>query len=60
MEASAAEAEAVSAVWQAAKAASAVPTEEASASDGNNVHVPEVPADGSDIEGDVRLHSRAV
>ncbi|RZC93873.1 hypothetical protein C5167_016567 [Papaver somniferum] len=60
VEASAAEAEAASAVWQAAKAASSVPSEEASTSDGNNAHVPEVMSDGSDTEGDVRLFSRAV
>ncbi|RZC89756.1 hypothetical protein C5167_035751 [Papaver somniferum] len=54
------EASAASTVWQAAKAASSVPTEEASTSDGNNVHIPEVMSDGSDTEGDVRLFSRAV
>ncbi|OVA11421.1 Phosphoesterase domain [Macleaya cordata] len=59
VEASAAEAEAVSAVWQAAKAASSVPAEETSVSDGN-VHAAEISSDGSDTEADVRLHSRAV
>ncbi|XP_043720245.1 serine/threonine-protein phosphatase BSL1-like [Telopea speciosissima] len=58
VEASAAEAEAVSAVWEAMKAASTVPVE-ASMSD-HSLHLPETSSDGSDSEGDVRLHSRAV
>ncbi|KAF6135889.1 hypothetical protein GIB67_006781 [Kingdonia uniflora] len=59
VEASAAEAEAVSAVWQAAVAASTVPIEEVSVSD-KNFHVPDRLSDGSDTEADVRLHPRAV
>nr|KJB22563.1 hypothetical protein B456_004G054500 [Gossypium raimondii]KJB22564.1 hypothetical protein B456_004G054500 [Gossypium raimondii] len=58
-EASAAEAEAASAVWQAAQAASAVPAEETSVSDDNSPAA-ETASDGSDNEGDVRLHPRAV
>lgn len=59
VEASAAEAEAVSAVWQAAKAASTDPVEGIPVSD-KRMHIPETSSDGSDTEGDVRLHSRAV
>ncbi|KAG6703734.1 hypothetical protein I3842_07G100600 [Carya illinoinensis] len=55
-EASAAEAEAASAVWQAVQAASA---EEASVSDDNS-QATETISDGSDTEADVRLHPRAV
>ncbi|PIA39422.1 hypothetical protein AQUCO_02600105v1 [Aquilegia coerulea] len=58
VEASAAEAEAVSAVWQAAKAASTDPEEGTSGSDKRLL--PETSSDGSDAEADVRLHSRAV
>ncbi|KAJ4968784.1 hypothetical protein NE237_015485 [Protea cynaroides] len=59
VKASAAEAEAVSAVWEALKAASGTSGEGASVSD-QSLHVPETSFDGSDSEGDVRLHSRAV
>ncbi|XP_041016695.1 serine/threonine-protein phosphatase BSL1-like isoform X1 [Juglans microcarpa x Juglans regia] len=55
-EASAAEAEAASAVWQAVQAASA---EETSVSDDNS-QATETISDGSDTEADVRLHPRAV
>ncbi|KAL5793033.1 hypothetical protein ACOSP7_001627 [Xanthoceras sorbifolium] len=58
-EASAAEAEAASAVWQAAQAASAIPAEETSVSD-NNSQSAGTTSDGSDTEADVRLHPRAV
>ena len=58
-EASAAEAEAANAVWQAAQAASAVPAEETSVSDDNSPAV-ETASDASDNEADVRLHPRAV
>lgn len=58
-EASAAEAEAASAVWQAVQAASASPAEETSVSDGNS-QAAETTSEGSDIEADVRLHPRAV
>lgn len=57
-EASAAEAEAVSAVWQAMQAASAVPSEETVSDD--NSQAAETISDGSDTEADVRLHPRAV
>ncbi|KAF8387947.1 hypothetical protein HHK36_026612 [Tetracentron sinense] len=59
VEASAAEAEAVSAVWQAMKASSAVPVEETSISNGT-LQNQETSSDGGDTEADVRLHSRAV
>ncbi|WRX11103.1 Calcineurin-like phosphoesterase domain [Theobroma cacao] len=58
-EASAAEAEAANAVWQAAQAASAVPAEETSLSDDNSPAA-ETASDASDNEADVRLHPRAV
>ncbi|KAE8676867.1 Serine/threonine-protein phosphatase BSL2-like protein [Hibiscus syriacus] len=58
-EASAAEAEAANAVWQAVQAASAVPAEETSVSDDNSP-APETASDASDNEADVRLHPRAV
>lgn len=58
-EASAAEAEAANAVWQAAQAASAIHVEETSVSDGNSSAAETTP-DASDNELDVRLHSRAV
>lgn len=58
-EASAAEAEAVSAVWQALQTASSAPAEETSVSDDNS-QVAETISDGSDTEADVRLHPRAV
>ncbi|KAG2402870.1 Serine/threonine-protein phosphatase [Vigna angularis] len=58
-EASAAEAEAATAVWQAVQAISSSPAEETSASDDNS-QAPETVSDGSDTEGDVRLHPRAV
>nr|GMD26845.1 serine/threonine-protein phosphatase BSL1 [Ipomoea batatas] len=57
-EASAAEAEAANAVWQAAQAASNNP-EETSVSDDNS-QAAETTSDGSDGEVDVRLHPRAV
>ncbi|KAK2990555.1 hypothetical protein RJ640_019835, partial [Escallonia rubra] len=56
-EASAAEAEAATAVWQAVQASSATP-EETSVSDDNS-QVAET-SDGSEPEADVRLHPRAV
>ncbi|OMP06611.1 hypothetical protein COLO4_08049 [Corchorus olitorius] len=58
-EASAAEAEAASAVWQAAQAASAVPAEETTVSDDSSPAA-ETASDTSDNEADVRLHPRAV
>ncbi|WVY98399.1 hypothetical protein V8G54_030550 [Vigna mungo] len=58
-EASAAEAEAATAVWQAVQAISSSPAEETSASDENS-QAAETVSDGSDTEGDVRLHPRAV
>uniref|UniRef100_A0A2N9GJU6 Serine/threonine-protein phosphatase n=1 Tax=Fagus sylvatica TaxID=28930 RepID=A0A2N9GJU6_FAGSY len=58
-EASAAEAEAASAVWQAVQAASAASAEETSVSDDNS-QAAETTSDGSDTEADVRLHPRAV
>ncbi|GKU86712.1 hypothetical protein SLEP1_g1201 [Rubroshorea leprosula] len=58
-EASAAEAEAATAVWQAAQAASAIPAEETLVSDDNSP-VAETASDTSDNEADVRLHPRAV
>ncbi|XP_030460071.1 serine/threonine-protein phosphatase BSL1 [Syzygium oleosum] len=58
-EASAAEAEAANAVWQAVQSASSVPAEETSVSDENS-QATETASDGSDTEGDVRLHPRAV
>ncbi|XP_038683977.1 serine/threonine-protein phosphatase BSL1-like isoform X2 [Tripterygium wilfordii] len=59
MEASAAEAEAASAVWHAAQAKSANSTEDISVSDDYS-HAAETNSDGSDTEADVHLHSRAV
>lgn len=58
-EASAAEAEAANAVWQAVQTASSVPAEETSVSEENSPAA-ETASDGSDTEGDVRLHPRAV
>lgn len=58
-EASAAEAEAVSHVWQAMQAASAVPSDETLVSEDNS-QAAETTSDGSDTEADVRLHPRAV
>lgn len=58
-EASAAEAEAASAVWQAVQAQSGAPAEETSVSDDNS-QAAETISDGSDTEADVRLHPRAV
>ena len=58
-EASAAEAEAATAVWQAVQAASAIPAEETSVSDENS-QAAETILEGSDNEADVRLHPRAV
>lgn len=58
-EASAAEAEAASAVWQAAQAASAISAEETSVSDDSSTAA-ETTSDGTDAEVDVRLHPRAV
>ncbi|XP_015891634.1 serine/threonine-protein phosphatase BSL1 [Ziziphus jujuba] len=57
--ASAAEAEAATAVWQAVQAASSAPAEETSVSDDNS-QAAETISDGSDNEADVRLHPRAV
>lgn len=57
-EASAAEAEAATAVWQALQASSVAP-EETSVSDDNS-QAAETISDGSDNEADVRLHPRAV
>ncbi|ONH94064.1 hypothetical protein PRUPE_8G268100, partial [Prunus persica] len=58
-EASAAEAEAASAVWQAVQATSATPAEETSVSDDNS-HVAETLSDGSDTEADVVVAKEAV
>ncbi|XP_061372089.1 serine/threonine-protein phosphatase BSL1 isoform X1 [Gastrolobium bilobum] len=58
-EASAAEAKAASAVWQAVQSISSSPAEETSVSDDNS-QAAETVSDGSDTEGDVRLHPRAV
>ncbi|CAL1390356.1 unnamed protein product [Linum trigynum] len=58
-EASAAEAQAASAVWQAAQAASINSAEETSVSDDNS-QAAETTSDGSEVEADVRLHPRAV
>ncbi|KAI9075809.1 hypothetical protein K1719_042295 [Acacia pycnantha] len=58
-EASAAEAEAASAVWQAVQSVSGSQAEETSVSDDNS-QAAETASDGSDVEGDVRLHPRAV
>lgn len=58
-EASAAEAEAASAVWQSVQAISSSPADETSVSDDNS-HAADTVADGSDTEGDVHLHPRAV
>ncbi|KAF2298606.1 hypothetical protein GH714_024301 [Hevea brasiliensis] len=58
-EASAAEAEAANAVWQAAQAACLNSAEETSVSDDNS-QAAEATSDGSDAEADVRLHPRAV
>lgn len=58
-EASAAEAEAASAVWKAVQVASTGPVEERTVSDGH-FQVPETTADGTDTKADVRLHPRAV
>ncbi|CAN1331664.1 Serine/threonine-protein phosphatase BSL1 [Linum perenne] len=57
-EASEAEAQAASAVWQAAQA-SVNSTEVTSVSDDNS-QAAEATSDGSDVEADVRLHPRAV
>ncbi|KAF7818259.1 pentatricopeptide repeat-containing protein [Senna tora] len=58
-EASAAEAEAASAVWQAMQAVSNNPTEEMSVSDGSS-QAAGTASDDNNTEGDVRLHPRAV
>lgn len=58
-QASAAEAEAASAVWQAVQSQSSPPPEETSVSDDNS-QIAETLSDGSDTEADVRLHPRAV
>lgn len=58
VEASAAEAEAANAVWQAAQAHAANPEETSVAND--NSQVADTNSEGSDAEGDVRLHPRAV
>ncbi|CAH9081264.1 unnamed protein product [Cuscuta europaea] len=57
-EASAAEAEAANAVWQAAQAAS--PSSEETSVSNDNFQPTEATSDGSDSEVDVRLHPRAV
>ncbi|VFQ79977.1 unnamed protein product [Cuscuta campestris] len=57
-EASAAEAEAANAVWQAAQAASSAP--EGTAVSDDNSRPTETTSEGSDNEVDVRLHPRAV
>lgn len=57
-EASAAEAEAATAVWQAAQSLSSTP-EEKSVLDSNSLAA-ETTSDCSDTEADVRLHPRAV
>ncbi|KAG4981838.1 hypothetical protein JHK87_026587 [Glycine soja] len=54
-EASAAEAEAAGAVWQAVQSISSNPAEETSLSDENS-QAAETVSDGSDTEGDIRLH----
>ncbi|KAK6937459.1 hypothetical protein RJ641_030967 [Dillenia turbinata] len=59
VEASAAEAEAATAVWQAVQSTATATAEETSLSDDNS-QVPETNSDGSDNEVDVRLHPRAV
>ncbi|GAB4841206.1 Serine/threonine-protein phosphatase bsl1 [Ancistrocladus abbreviatus] len=59
VEASVAEVEAVRPVWQAAQAASASPLDETSVPD-DKTQTADRGSDGSDIEADVRLHSRAV
>lgn len=56
--ASAADAEAASAVWQAVQTESGT-SEETSGSD-DKLQTAETPSDNSDIEAGVRLHSRAV
>jgi protein phosphatase len=58
-EASAAEAEAASAVWQSVQAISSSPGDERYVSDDNS-HAADAVSDGSDTEGDVHLHPRAV
>jgi protein phosphatase len=58
VEASAAEAEAANAVWQAAQAQAANPEDTSVADD--NAQAAESNSEGSDGEGDVRLHPRAV
>lgn len=59
-EASAAEAEAATAVWQAVQSASAGPAEETSVSDDNSQVAETISEGSSDTEADVRLHPRAV
>jgi protein phosphatase len=58
VEASAAEAEAVNAVWQAAQTQAANPEDTSVADD--NPQAAESNSEGSDGEGDVWLHPRAV
>lgn len=58
-EASTAEVEAASAVWQSVQAISSSPADETSVSDDNS-HAADTVADGSDTEGDVHLHPRVV
>lgn len=58
-EASAAEAEAASAVWQYAQGVSSSSAEETSVSDDKSQAADAV-SDGSDTEADVHLHPRAV
>ncbi|XP_023738466.1 serine/threonine-protein phosphatase BSL1 isoform X2 [Lactuca sativa] len=65
VEASAAEAEAANAVWQAAQTHAASPEETsvaaaAAAADDNDSQAADNHSEGSDGEGDVRLHPRAV
>lgn len=59
VEASAAEVEAVRTVWQAAQAASSSPPDESPLSQGSSP-ITDTLSDGSDTDGDVRLHPRAV
>lgn len=58
-EASAAEAQVASDIWQAAQVSSAAPAEETSVSDVSS-QAADTTSDGSDNETDVRLHPRAV
>lgn len=59
VEASTAEVEAVRTVWQAAQAASSSSRDESPLSE-DSMPTADTPSDGSDADGDVRLHPRAV